>query len=116
MGPLLSTHFGLPVWAENGVNTGAIGEQMLGVGHHVDNFAYLSFNHGFGGGIIMDWKLAHGAFGNAGELSGMFAPDEMPNRPALRSLLETLQGKGVSVRTIADLAEHFDPAWPGVAE
>ncbi|MFN4153887.1 MAG: ROK family transcriptional regulator [Paracoccaceae bacterium] len=116
LGPLLAAYFGLPVWTENGANTGAIGEQMLGVGRSIDNFVYLSFNYGFGGGLILDGKLARGALGNAGELSGMFTPDELPHRPALRSLLETLQSRGVPVQTIADLSHGFDPGWPGVAD
>ncbi|MGP1357352.1 ROK family transcriptional regulator [Roseicyclus sp.] len=116
LGPLLSEHFGLPVWTENGANTGAICEQMLGVGREVDNFVYLSFNYGFGGGIILDGELARGAFGNAGELSGMFTPAEMPDRPALRSLLETLQANGVDVTTIYDLSRQFEITWPSVSD
>lgn len=116
LGPFLSEHFDLPVWTENGANTGAICEQMLGIGREIDNFVYLSFNYGFGGGIILDGRLARGAFGNAGELSGMFAPDEMADRPALRSLLETLKAHGVAVPTILDLSQRFEMTWPGVAD
>lgn len=116
LGPVLSEHFGLPVWTENGGNTGAICEQMLGVGREIDNFVYLSFNYGFGGGIILDGQLARGGFGNAGELSGMFTPAEMPHRPALRSLLETLQSNGVEVSKIFDLSRRFEITWPGVSD
>ncbi len=114
LGPLLSDHFDLPVWTENGANTGAISEQMLGVGREIDNFVYLSFNYGFGGGIILDGQLARGGFGNSGELSGMFTNAEMPHRPALRGLLNTLQANGVAVSTIFDLYHSFDADWPGV--
>ena len=116
LGPLLCDHFGLPVWTENGANTGAICELMLGVGRAVDNFAYLSFNYGFGGGLILDGELARGGFGNAGELSGMFNSAEMPHRPALRSLLETLQSNAVEVSTIFDLSRRFEITWPGVSD
>ena len=115
LGPLLADHFDLPVWTENGANTGAICEQMLGVGRDIDNFVYLSFNYGFGAGLIIDGRLARGGFGNAGELSGMFNSPEMPDRPALRGLLNTLQVNGVEVSTIFDLYHRFDPNWPGVA-
>ncbi len=115
LGPLLSDHFNLPVWTENGANTGAICEQMLGAGREIDNFVYLSFNYGFGAGIILDGQLARGGFGNAGELSGMFDSSEMPHRPALRGLLNTLQANGVGVSTIFDLYHRFDADWPGVA-
>lgn len=115
LGPLLSDHFNLPVWTENGANTGAICEQMLGVGRDIDNFVYLSFNYGFGAGLIIDGQLARGGFGNAGELSGMFDNRETTYRPALRSLLNALQANGVEVSTIFDLYHRFDVTWPGVA-
>ncbi|WP_420337179.1 ROK family transcriptional regulator [Roseibium sp.] len=115
LGPYLTDHFKLPVWTENGANTGALYEHMFGLGRDHDNFVYLSFNYGFGGGIIVDGELMRGGFGNAGELSGMFTLDEMPHRPRLRSLLEELQSNGVDVSSIHDLAKRFDPSWPGVA-
>lgn len=114
LGPLLSARFGLPVWTENAANTGALAERMLGVGRRVRDFTYLSYNYGFGGGIIMNGELVRGGFGNAGELSGMFPETEEKDRPALRSLLEMLNANGVDVRTIQDLSRRFDMAWPGV--
>ena len=81
LGPLLADRFEKPVWTENGANTSALCERMLGVGRRVDNFVYLSFNYGFGGGIILNGELVRGGFGNAGELSGMFTPEEMGDRP-----------------------------------
>ncbi len=116
LGPLLANRFEKPVWTENGANTSALCERMLGVGRSVDNFVYLSFNYGFGGGIILNGELARGGFGNAGELSGMFTAEEMGDRPRLRSLLKMLQESGVDVRTIDDLTQRFDMAWPGVAD
>ena len=112
--PYLAEHFRLPVWTENGANTGALYERMFGLGQRYNNFAYLSFNYGFGGGIILDGELMRGGFGNAGELSGMFTMDEMDDRPRLRSLIQELQRHGVSVSSIHELAQRFDPDWPGV--
>lgn len=116
LGPLLAEWFGKPVWTENGANTGALCERMLGVGRTVRDFVYLSFNYGFGGGIVLNGELVRGGFGNAGELSGMFTPEESLHRPRLASLLEMLQANGVPVFTIDDLGKRFDMAWPGVAE
>jgi len=116
LGPYLSDHFGLPVWTENGANTGALCERMLGVGRQVGNFVYLSFNYGFGGGIIVQGELLRGGFGNAGELSGMFPEEESLDRPVLRSLLEMLQARGVKVCSINDLSKQFDMSWPGVQD
>lgn len=116
MGPYLAARFGLPVWTENGANTGALCERMLGIGREVEDFAYLSFNYGFGGGIITGGNLLRGGFGNAGELSGMFTPQEAASRPALRYLLDRLQANGIEVRTINELSQRFDMNWPGVAD
>ena len=80
LGPLLADRFKKPVWTENGANTSALCERMLGVGRRVDNFVYLSFNYGFGAGIIIDGELVRGGFGNAGAVSGMFTPGEMGDR------------------------------------
>ncbi len=116
LGPLLAARFGAPVWTENGANTGALCERMLGVGREVENFVYLSFNYGFGGGIVLNGELIRGGHGNAGELSGMFDNTESAHRPRLRSLLEMLQAEGVPVYTIADLSQRFDMGWPGVSQ
>ena len=116
LGPFLADWFGLPVWTENGANTGALCERMLGVGRTINDFVYLSFNYGFGAGIILGGNLIKGGFGNAGELSGMFTRSEKPHRPALRTLLEMVQARGVDVQTIDELSQHFDMSWPGVAD
>ncbi|WP_174081103.1 ROK family protein [Rhizobium rhizogenes] len=48
LGPLLTSYFDRPVWALNGGKTGTIAEAMFGAGRHIGDFAYLSFNYGFG--------------------------------------------------------------------
>jgi predicted NBD/HSP70 family sugar kinase len=114
--PELRAAFELPIYVENNATAGAIGESLSGVGRWCGTFAYLSFNYGFGGGIVIDGKPFNGRHGNAGEFSGIYTQDESTRRPALRSLLEILEAKGVAVEGVADLRERFDPAWPGVAE
>ena len=114
LGPYLADHYQLPVWTENGANAAALCEMMFGLGRDCSNFAYLSFNYGFGGGLIVNGELLRGGFGNAGELSAMFRPEEKDDRPRLRSLLDMLQERGVNVSSIQDLADRFDISWPGV--
>jgi predicted NBD/HSP70 family sugar kinase len=114
--PELKAAFELPVYIENNATAGAIGESLSGVGRWYGTFAYLSFNYGFGGGVIIDGKPYVGRHGNAGEVSGIYSRDESPRRPALRSLLDILNARGVAVGGVADLHERFDPGWPGVAE
>lgn len=104
----------LPVWIENNGTAGAIGEAMVGAGLNHDTFAYLSFNYGFGGGIIAGGQALPGGFGNAGELSALFAPEELPLRPALSGLLKRLGAHGVHIATITELNRRYNPAWPGI--
>ncbi|QCJ00856.1 ROK family transcriptional regulator [Agrobacterium larrymoorei] len=114
--PILETRFGLPVWLENNATTGAIGENLRGVGLWCETFAYLSFAYGFGGGLILNGRPFHGFHGNAGEFSGIYNPDESPKRPALQYLMKTLQRNGVDIHSVDTLYHQFDPAWPGVEE
>ena len=114
--PILEDRFRLPVWLENNATTGAIGERLRGVGSWCQTFAYLSFNYGFGGGLVLDGQPFHGFHGNAGEFSGIYNPDESHKRPALQYLIETLQKNRVEIHSIEALYRQFDPTWPGVEE
>ncbi|MBP2537507.1 ROK family transcriptional regulator [Agrobacterium tumefaciens] len=115
LGPLVTSYFDRPVWALNGGKTGTIAEAMFGVGRYIKDFAYLSFNYGFGGGLICDGELLHGGNGNAGEFSQMYEDEEITRRPALQMILEKLKDHGVDVPSITHLRRNFDPKWPGVA-
>jgi len=75
-------------------------------------FGYLSFNYGFGGGIVINGKPFQGAFGNAGEISRIFTPEEGKLRPALGILIDRLRHGGIEIKDIRDLNHKFDPAWP----
>ncbi|TCM52219.1 putative NBD/HSP70 family sugar kinase [Rhizobium sp. PP-F2F-G48] len=112
--PELEQAFGLPVWLENNATTAAIGESMRGVGLWCRTFAFLSFNYGFGGGLILDGKPFHGFHGNAGEFSGIYIPGESERRPALQYLLARLQENGIDIDSVEVLRRDFDPSWPGV--
>lgn len=116
LGPLLADLFGKPVWVLNGGKAGAVAEAMFGAGRYIKHFAYLSFNYGFGGGLISDGELLPGGNGNAGEFSQIYDDGEMRRRPALQYLIERLNRNGVDVPSITHMRRHFDPAWPGVVE
>ena len=112
---LFEAAVGMPVWVENNATAGAIGESLVGAGRNHSCFAYLSFNYGFGGGLIHDGKPLIGGFGNAGEMSQVYTGEEMSCRPALGLLLKHLAENDIEVATIAELNARFDPDWPGVA-
>ncbi|MBN8954642.1 MULTISPECIES: ROK family transcriptional regulator [unclassified Rhizobium] len=112
--PELERAFALPVWLENNATTGAIGESLRGVGRWCQTFAYLSFNYGFGGGLVLEGRPYLGFHGNAGEFSVIYDPDEAPRRPALQYLIRMLQDNGIGMGSIEELKQDFDPRWPGV--
>jgi len=112
--PELEGVFELPVWLENNATTGAIGESLRGVGLWCPTFAYLSFNYGFGGGLVLDGKPYLGFHGNAGEFSVVYTPEEAPRRPALQYLIKSLQKNGIDIGSIEELRQNFDRTWPGV--
>ncbi|GAC1043271.1 ROK family protein [Rhizobium sp. No.120] len=112
--PELEQVFALPVWLENNATTGAIGESLSGVGRWCQTFAYLSFNYGFGGGLILEGRPYLGFHGNAGEFSVIYDAEEKPRRPALQYLIGTLRENGVDIGSIQELKQDFDPSWPGV--
>jgi predicted NBD/HSP70 family sugar kinase len=116
LGPLIAGLFGKPAWIINGGKSGAIAESMFGVGRFIRHFAYLSFNYGFGGGVIIDGDLLQGGNGNAGEFSGLYDEIETEKRPALQYLIDRLNKNGVDVPSIHFMRRHFDRAWPGVSE
>ncbi|AGB74900.1 MULTISPECIES: ROK family transcriptional regulator [Rhizobium] len=112
--PELEDIFALPVWLENNATTGAIGESLSGVGRWCQTFAYLSFNYGFGGGLILEGRPYLGFHGNAGEFSVIYDAEEKPRRPALQYLIHTLRENGIDIGSVQELKQDFNPSWPGV--
>ncbi|MDN7182576.1 ROK family protein [Caballeronia sp. SEWSISQ10-4 2] len=113
LAPILEDCFELPVWIENNATTAAIGESLLGAGLWARSFVYLSFNYGFGGGIVIDGKPYFGSHGNAGEMM-IYDEEETGRRPALQYLIKELRANGVDIDSVEDLRFRFDPTWPGV--
>ncbi|KTC20614.1 NagC family transcriptional regulator [Pseudomonas marginalis ICMP 9505] len=113
--PLLEQALDMPVWLKNNATTGAIGESLIGVGAWASNFVYLSFNYGFGTGIVIDGKPYFGSNGNAGEVM-LYTHDEVERRPALRYLMDALHKQAIQIDSIEDLRNRFDINWPGVDE
>jgi predicted NBD/HSP70 family sugar kinase len=116
LGPIITDLFDRPAWVINGGKSGAIAESMFGIGRFIRNFAYLSFNYGFGGGVIIDGDLLQGGRGNAGEFSGLYDEVETERRPALQYLINRVNSNGIDVPSIHYMRRHFDKDWPGVSE
>lgn len=109
-------HLDVACHLENNATTAAIGESLVGVGRWASSFAYLSFNYGFGGGVIVDGQPYRGAHGNAMEISRLFTDDELGHRPALALLIDRLQRDGIDISSVQELRARFDPGWAPVED
>lgn len=110
----LKERFASECYVENSSTASAVGEALLGLGRDLSTFAYLSFNYGFGGGLIVEGEPYRGHHGNAFEISAIYTPEEMSQRPALGLLIRHLHAHGTDVDSVATLRREFSLAWPGV--
>lgn len=106
----------LPVWVENNARAAAVGESLNGVGLEHSTFAYLNHEMGFGGALIIENEVFRGATGNAGEFSGILAPELLSMRPTLELLRASLVEHGHRFANIDEMLVDFDANWPGVDE
>ena len=65
---LIKKEFGIYPNVENDINLVTVGEQSIGHGVGVENFAVLSVGSGLGSGIVLNGKLHRGHRGAAGEI------------------------------------------------
>lgn len=68
LGEIVEKNFKLPVVVENDANTAALGEAKFGAAIDYENFLFIIWGTGVGGGIILDNKIYRGPFGGAGEI------------------------------------------------
>lgn len=104
--------FDFPVVAENNATLGAVAENWVGAGRRFDNFAYLSINQGFGGGIVLNGEPYVGHHMNAAEISSIYTEEEQERRPALRTLIAMLREAGHEIGSVSELKAGYDPSWP----
>jgi glucokinase len=64
----LQTELDVPVYLDNDVRVGAMGEFTYGAGREVQDMIAVFVGTGIGGGIILDGKLRRGFRGGAGEV------------------------------------------------
>ncbi len=68
LGPKLKALLNVPVFVENDVNVGVMGEYALGSGRGAQELVGIFVGTGIGGGIVMGGRLYLGARGAAGEV------------------------------------------------
>ena len=100
----LADRLALPVSLDNDINLAALGEQWLGVGRGVEDFAFLSIGTGLGCGIVLHGELHRGHNGAAGELDfarAGFGEDVDPCAGALTALTARLAAEHDGATTLA---------------
>ncbi len=121
---LLSDAVQLPVCLENDATAAAVGERWFGKGRDLNNYFYVHFGIGLGGGMILDGRPYRGAFDTAAMFGHIPVKPSgarcacggigcLENYASLASLYAVLQKHGKNVQTASDLAElHLrrDPA------
>jgi glucokinase len=102
----IQQRLGTPIVLENDANAAALGEMWMGAGRNVKDLVLLTLGTGIGGGIVIDGKILHGAYGMAGEFGHMTViPEGNPCGCGNRGCLE----KHASASAIAAMASmmHF---------
>lgn len=71
LGSTLEKNLGLPVFVDNDVNVGVLGEFVHGAGKGSQHMVGIFVGTGIGGGVIVDGKMHYGGRGSAGEIGHM---------------------------------------------
>ncbi len=78
LGPLLQSALDVPVFVDNDVNVGSLGEYVLGAGRNARDMVALFVGTGVGGGVVVDGRLHRGFRGSAGEIGHMIVDPAGP--------------------------------------
>ncbi|WP_433187944.1 ROK family protein [Actinoallomurus sp. CA-150999] len=97
-----------PVFTENAVNLGAIGELTYGAGAGVRDLVFVKVSTGVGAGLIFDGRLYRGVSGYAGELGHVqVEANGLLCRCGSRGCLETLVSTPNIIAALQPM--HADP-------
>jgi len=125
----LAAKTGLPVTLENDANAAAFGEFTAGAGRGCQHMTLFTLGTGVGAGVIIDGRVLHGHFDNAGELGHMIvavggepcpcgqrgclerysSADAVARRACIPSLERKRQGPPLSAEEVASRAQQGDP-------
>jgi glucokinase len=71
LGDTLEKKLGIPVFVDNDVNAGVIGEYVHGAGRGFEHMVGVFVGTGIGGGVIINGEMHYGGRGSAGEIGHM---------------------------------------------
>lgn len=102
---------GRPVVVDNDAKALALGEGWLGAARGASDYMTVVVGTGVGAGLVLDGRLIHGSFGNAGHIGHVIVePDGLPCRCGARGCLEAyVSGVAIEART-GQPARHASPA------
>lgn len=98
-------HQPLPIWLQNDVKAGTMGEMVFGAARGERDFVFLALGTGLGGGAVVNGELVNGHIGWAMEVGHMsLDPKGRPCTCGSRGCVEMyISGKGL----LAGAAEHM---------
>lgn len=99
---MMSARLGVPVFVDNDVNLGTLGEHQMGAGRGTSNMVGIFVGTGVGGGVIIDGQLHRGSRSSAGEIGHTII---VPNGPICgcgkRGCLEAVASRTAIEREIS---------------
>jgi glucokinase len=95
----------LPIYVENDVNVGAIGEQLFGAAKGKSNYVYLAIGTGLGGAVMLDNKIMRGTSNSEMEIGHVsIDPNGRLCTCGLHGCVEmSISGKGF----VANATQHY---------
>ena len=68
---IIETKLGFPTFVDNDANAAALAEKMFGRAREIDNYVYMLFEDGVGGGLMINGDIYRGENDAAGEIGHM---------------------------------------------
>jgi predicted NBD/HSP70 family sugar kinase len=78
---ILEERFDYPIYLENDANVAAMAEYYYGVAQDINDFIYIHFGHGVGGGIYVNGHLLRGHTGFGGEIGHVLFQGDLNDQP-----------------------------------
>jgi glucokinase len=104
---MLRERLKMPVVLDNDANVAAFGEFHHGAGRGCSDMVLLTLGTGVGSGIVLDGRIVHGHFENAGELGHMIvAADGLPCPCGQRGCLEQYASASSVSRRVVSAVER----------
>lgn len=101
----------VPVFLDNDVNLGTLGEAAAGAGEGAENVIGIFLGTGVGGGIVLGGQLYRGRAGTAGEVGHMIIHHKGPKSPRnLRGSVEGLTSRSSVVKRIKSKINKGKPS------